>query len=925
MRQLYKFSSNYFFATLLPVLLFCTQTWKTGPDYTSGTIFYRPLTNSSDTPPAAGIPKTLLTPGKDSLQLPDSVRNSLPLDTPGRVQRVDTFDIKMSKDTLDGPVNYEAEDSAVVMIKNQQIFLYGKTKTEYKDITLTAPKVEIDQQSQMLTAMRDVDSAGNTQTRAKFIQAENNFQSDTIRYNFKTQKGLTKNTFTQNGEFFVKADRAKRNGDVMYAANGVFTTCSYDEPHFGFHFNKLKVINNKLAVSGAIYPEFETVPIRFATLPFGMFPMNKNRHGGILPPQFTTNEKFGLGLEGLGYYFNFNNSPYVDLIVQSNIYSYGGWSLNLRPSYRKRYKYSGGLNFNYQSTKFNFKGDPDYVKSNNFQIGWNHSVDSRARPGVTFSANVNAGSSKYNQYVANNANINFNNTMSSSISYSKNWAGTPFNLTLSANHNQNNQQRLINVSLPDMGFTMNTIYPFQQKDFVGTPKWYQKLGIAYNGSFRSQFSFYDTTDFGQNGKPTLLKHLIDTLQWGAQHNIPITLSLPPIMGGAVLVSPSVSYQEKWIAQSFKRVWNSGTKKVDTLMTKGVFADRSASFGIGLSTALYGKYSFNGTQIRHVMRPTFSMNYKPDLSKNNFYRTQIDDSGREYLFSQFEGSLYGYYPAGKSGGIGFQIDNNLEMKPRKKKKKDSDSSGTPEEVKPIKLIDGYGISGGYNFLADSFKLSTFNLYLRSTLFEKISLTASATMNPYQVDANGFPVDKFAWQGGKFSPGRLTSGSISLSANFRSKAKDEKKDEEKKRRENEALNDPAMAADRQGLMEYMQRNPGEFVDFNVPWNLSVGFSLNFFERFKADYSGFEKEFSANANFNGDFNLTPKWKFGVNGYYNFDEKKLQTFSMNISREMHCWQMSIGVTPLGLYRFFNITINPKASVLQDLKINRTRTFNSY
>lgn len=922
MRQLYKFSSNYFFATLLPAFLFFTQTWKTGPDYTPGTVFYRPLTNTIDTPPVTGIEKPLPASRKDSLLLNDSVRGLNPTDTPGKVQRIDTFNVKMSKDTLEGPVNYEAEDSAVVMVREQQIYLYGKTKTEYKDITLTAPTVQIDQQSQLLTAMRDLDSAGHTKQRAKFVQAENNFQSDTIRFNFKTQRGVTKNTFTSMSEFFIQAELSKRKGDTMYAKNGVFTTCNYDEPHFGFHYNKIKVINNKLAVSGAIYPEFEGVPVRFATLPFGMFPMNKGRHGGVLPPQFTTNEKFGVGLEGLGYYFDFNNNPYIDMVVQSNIYSYGGWSINVRPSYRKRYKYNGGLNFNYQSTKFNFKGDPDYVKSNNFQVGWSHSVDSRARPGVSFSANVNAGSSKYNQYVPNNNLVNFNNTMSSSIAYAKTWKS--YNLTVSANHNQNNQQRLINLSLPDVGFTVNTLYPFQRKEFAGTAKWYEKLGIAYNGTFRSQFSFYDTLDYGQNGKPTLLQHLVDTLQWGAQHNIPITLSLPPILGGAVLVSPSVSYQEKWIAQTFRRQWNDVTDKVDTVINKGVYFDRSTSFGLSFSTALYGKYNFGkGVQVRHVMRPTLSANYKPDLSKNNFYRTQIDTTGRQYLFSQFEGSLYGYYPAGRSGGLSFQIDNNLEMK--KPKKKIKDSTEAEKEIKPIKLIDGYGISGGYNFLADSFKLSTFNLYLRSTLFEKISLTANATMNPYQVDTAGFPVDKYTWQGGKFSPGRITSGSISLSASFRSKPKDEKKDEERKKKESEMMNDPSMMANRQQMMEYMQRNPGEFVDFNVAWDFSIGFSLNFYEQFKADYSGFEKEFSANANFNGNFNLTPKWKFGLNGYYNFDEKKLQTLSMNISRDMHCWQMSIGVTPLGLYRFFNITINPKASVLQDLKVNRTRTFNSF
>ena len=127
----------------------------------------------------------------------------------------------------------------------------------------------------------------------------------------------------------------------------------------------------------------------------------------------------------------------------------------------------------------------------------------------------------------------------------------------------------------------------------------------------------------------------------------------------------------------------------------------------------------------------------------------------------------------------------------------------------------------------------------------------------------------------------------------------------------MNDPVLAGDQQRLLDYMRQNPAEFVDFNIPWSVSLSYSLYFHEQFKADYSGFEKIFTSTANFNGSFSLTPKWNFSVNGYYDFDTKKLQTFQMSISREMHCWQMSINVTPIGPYRFFNFTISPKSGIL--------------
>ena len=273
-------------------------------------------------------------------------------------QKIDTFAFKVSKDSLDAPVNYEAEDSAVVMINQKKILLYGKTKTNYKDIELTAPRVELDQETQILTAYNSVDSLGDIVERANFKQAESSFQSDTIRFNFKTQKGLTKNTFTQSGETFIQGDYVKKiSPTTMYAKHGVMTTCDFDDPHFGFRYNKIKIINKKLAMSGPIHPEFEGVPVPIY-LPFGIFPLSTGRHSGLLAPSLETNEQYGLGLINGGYYKVINQ--YWDIMLRTKIYSYGGWAATLSPTYRKRYKYRGGLNFSVQSTKINFKGDPDY-------------------------------------------------------------------------------------------------------------------------------------------------------------------------------------------------------------------------------------------------------------------------------------------------------------------------------------------------------------------------------------------------------------------------------------------------------------------------------------------------------------------------------------------------------------------------------------
>lgn len=230
------------------------------------------------------------------------------------------------------------------------------------------------------------------------------------------------------------------------------------------------MINNKVAVTGAVHPEFEGVPVPLY-LPFGYYPLSKGRHSGLLQTTFTVTEDRGIGLEGFGYYHVIND--YIDVTLRGNLYSYGSWSANITPSYRRLYRYAGALNFTLQNTKFNFKNDPDYNKTKTFFISWNHSVDQKARPGTNFSANVNAGSSKYNRFIANDPRRNFQNQLSSSIAYSKSWIGKPYNLTLSANHDQNNATRLMNIRLPDAGFSITTIYPFERKESVGTPKWFE--------------------------------------------------------------------------------------------------------------------------------------------------------------------------------------------------------------------------------------------------------------------------------------------------------------------------------------------------------------------------------------------------------------------------------------------------------------------
>lgn len=886
-------------------LLLTLNTW--GSD-TRSSGFGIILTTSQDTtkPVKDTVPRIA---GDTSLKVPalkdTSIKDTL-------VPKTDTFHVKMSKDSLDAPVVYSASDSIVMDVPNKRVILFSKGKVTYKDMELTADSIMMDQTKNEVIATYRKDTVGKRVGTPSMKQADSKMDANFIRYNTKTQKGLTQGTITTQGEMVVQVQTMKKISATEYfGKGGIITTCNLDTPHFGFRTPIMKMVSQKLAITGPIHPEFEGVPVPIY-LPFGYFPLSQGRHSGFLPPQFTASDQFGLGLEGLGYYKVIND--YFDVTLRANVYSYGGWAAFITPTYRKRYRYSGTLNFSLQQPRLlSSDAKEEFTTSKTFSLAWSHTVDSRARPGQSFSANVNVSSSKYNQYVTNNPTLNYATNLSSSISYSKTW-GTKYNFTASANHSQNNQTTLINMNLPTAAFTVNTLYPFQSKDGVSTGKWYEKLGIGLNTNVANQVSLYE--------KNFNVTNILDSMQWGAQHSIPIQLALPSL--GAFQVSPGISYSEKWYSRKFTRSWNSTNQKIDTLYQKGLYTSRDISFSLGISTAMFGSFDKFGPKsriaaIRHVIRPTFSLSYKPDLAAKDYYSTIVNvtngDTSR-YRFSYYDGSIYGAFGEGTFGGISFGLDNNLEAKVRSRK--DTANGG----IKKIKLLDGFGFNGSYNFMADSFKLSTISIYLRSTLFEKINITAGATLDPYKVDAKGYRINEYAWKGGAFSLGRITSGNIAMSTSFQSKPKDDKKAEEKKGSSFSNAQTPMTPEEELEQVQYARQNPAEFADFNVPWSLNMSFSFSFSRNFKSDYSGWETTTNSNLNLGGDFNLTPKWKMGVNTYYDFNTSAIQSLTMYISREMHCWQMSINVTPVGLYRTFNITINPKSGLLRDLKINRTRYF---
>jgi len=843
----------------------------------------------------------------------DSLKNNIP----DSLKKKDTIPYHLAKNALESPLDYSAEDSMVIDVKSKTVTLYGnKVTTNYKENKLTGPVIAFDEASGDIIASSKKDSTGKTVAFPTYKSSDFISQSDSIRFNMKTGKGLTKGTYTQQGEMYVYGKVIKKvSPDVFYALKGRFTTCNLDTPHFAFIANKIKFINNKVAISGPVHPEFEGVPIPIY-FPFGIYPLNQGRHSGFLAPNFTVNEQKGLGLEGIGYYKVISDN--WDIVVRTDIYSYGGWALHFNPRYSKRYHYGGNFSLDIQNFNYNFKGDPDFSKNRSFHISWSHSADTKSRPGVTFSANVNAGTSSFNSQVPNNPTVNYQNQLYSSISFSKSWQDLPFNLTLSANHNQNTQLKEFNINLPTLGFTMTTIYPFRRKEAVGELKWYENLGIGYNLDAKNQFSFSDST-----GHPRLTEQIQNNLQWGAHHRVPISLSLPQM--GVFQLSPSVSYDETWYQSKVAFNWDSTARKVDTSINKGFYTARQMSFGLSISTRIFGMITSKNKNsfiqaIRHEIRPTFGISYQPNFNSKNYYTAIIDTTGRKEILPYFPTTynLNGPYTNGRFGGFNFGLENNLSMKVRDKK-------DTGNALKKISLIDAFSINGSYNFFPVDFRhFSNISASASTNLFNKINLTTSANFDPYEVDSTGRDKDLLVWKRKPISLGRLTNWNLSLSSSFQGGNK--KTGEKAGVKPDENAADEALYGQDQynSDLAYIRNNPGEFADFNIPWSVNLSFALSYLKSFDVKNQTFVGAFTQNLQFGGTLNITPKWQMGMQGYLNISSGKIEPLSMSISRDLHCWQMSISITPLGLYRYYSINISPKSPMLRDLKINRTRSFNT-
>lgn len=837
--------------------------------------------------------------------------NTTPKDTTStNILPVATDTIKLDsikkKPLLESKVKYKAKKYAKMDHKKKLITLYDGAELYYQDIELKSGIIVFDYQKNEVYAGRIKDSTGKYTQLPVFKQGSNVVEPDSIRFNYKTKKALVWNSRTDQGEFKVKAAVTKKENDSVYFMKGARFTTSKDieNPEYYFQTNRVKLVPGKKVVVGLTNMVIADVPTPLA-LPFAFFPITDKSKSGIIIPSYNDSNLRGFSLQNGGYYFAL--SDYYDLAILGDYYTNGSYAYRFQSSYGKRYRFNGNVNVRFENLINSERGYPDYTRQKIYNIQWSHSQDSKANPNSRFSASVNLGSSQYFRQSLNqiNAGSELNNTLSSSISYSKTFNSIPqVNLSLTATHSQNTNTQQINMTLPTLQASVDRIYPFAPKD--GTKKGIIKnINLQYNLRAENRISTYDSLFF----KPQMFRDA----KLGFQHTIPLSTNFKVFKYFSA--SSAINYNEVWYFKTIRKAYSDTQNKVVSTEVQGFDAFRTYSFSSSLGTTIYGTFNFGEKKkiqaIRHVMRPSVSYSYTPSFSK--YYDTYDPDGSGTILkdYTRFEGGMFGSPGKTMSNNIGFTLNNTFEAKV-------TDKDSTKTEPKKIMLLNNLNFSTSYDMTADSLRLAPLRVSGGTQLFkQKMNINFATTLDPYAINNSGRRIEKWNIDNGG-SLFRMTSANMTLNYSFSSSELGKEDNQAGKRnggRSDDLFGKNADLGDRRESQfddktESKEVATGQFYNYKLPWDLNLAYSLTY------SNSARENRITGNSlmvSMNTD--LTPKWKIGVSTGYDFANKGVTYTQLRFERDLLSWRMSFNWVPFGTNANWGFFIGIKSGVLSDIK----------
>ena len=844
---------------------------------------------------------------------------------------------RQKKNGIDAPVTFSANDSMVYDAQNKTAFLYGTSNVKYENMDLKSERIYLNMDSSLVhaTGVRDTATKGLTGTPV-FSMGSDNYESDTMAFNFKSKKGLIQNVTTQQQEGFLSSQLSKRNdkGEI-FLKHGRYTTCDKDCPDFYIALSRAKVRPGKDVVFGPAYLVVADVPLPLA-IPYGFFPFSKKYSSGFIMPSYGDESTRGFYLRDGGYYFALSDK--WDLKLLGEIYTKGSWGLSVATNYRKRYRYNGTFYAAYQDTKTGDKGLPDYTRQQSFKIQWSHRQDQKASPYSSLAASVNFATSSYER---NNLGSLYNpqtltqTTRTSSVSWGTNFSSIGLSLSATANLNQNMSDSSIALTLPDLNISLSRFYPFKRRHAAGAERWYEKISVSYTGQISNSINTKEDR--------LLRSNLIKDWHNGMQHRIPVSGNFT--LFNYINVSPSFNFTDRMYTNKVTKSWNRATQKEVSDTTYGFHNIYNWDLSLSASTKLYGMFIPNRKifgdkiqAIRHVITPSVSFSYAPDFgsSRYGYYstyqRTNADGSVELVDYSPYSNGLYSVPGRGKTGNVSFSFDNNIEMKI----KSDKDSTG----IRKISIIDNLGFRMSYNMAAKEKPWSDLSVDLRLKWWKNYTFNLNAVFASYayELDSNGKPYvgNHTYWGMGKIGRFQGMSQNIAYTLTpekikklFGGGGDDD--DTKSKRNDPEAegvdtdiesnvdddMIEGQRSARRKGSGHKAKTDDDGYMSFSMPWSITFGYGItmresNDINRFNYKTMRYPYTFSQTLNFSGNLRISDGWNISFSSGYDFEHHALSMTTASLQRDLHCFNMSCQVV-LAPYTSYNFTFRCNASTLTD------------
>ncbi len=874
--------------------------------------------------PIRSQPKPAPSTVKDLKEGDLPIKNSNNLDS---IAPQKVIDINYSKDPLEAQLDYSAKDSMHFDVVENKIYLWGEAIVKYEKMELKAGHIVFDQKNNLIIAEGVLDSLGKISQIPDFTDGSQSFKAKKMKYNFKSKKGVISDVTTQENDLYIHSERTifqsfsekdsiYKSEDVIFSENSIFTTCDHDEPHFGICSRKQKVIANKLIIVGPSNLEIAGVKTPL-WLPFGFFPIKKGQRSGLIfPRNYENSGDLGFGLRNVGYYWGINDK--YDYQLTGDIYTRGTWRLNSTFRYNIKYRFNGRLTLGYAWNNLGdgkFADDPlkkDIQK--NFNVNWVMNQSNKSHPTRTFTASVDFQINGAQRQNNNNIDNVQNNILRSNISYNQNFPGKPLSLTASINHSQNTNTNDFTIRAPNLRFNVRRVYPFKKKKRIGKEKWFEKIGVNYSLEGLGQITTKDSLLFE--------KETWDDFKYGLRHKS--TIEAPIRFWKNFSLNPNISYSETWLFESIEKQYLETIDTIETIYVNpndptdtiegfdyitsgatnvldinGFKPLRQFNAGFNISTDVYSTLLFKKGRLkglRWTMRPSIGFSYTPDYTNErwgyfDYYR--IGDAEDDTRYSVFEGNVFGQNPStqGKQMNLTYNISNFFEGKYESRK-----DSINP--IKRIKLFDNISINGDYNFARDSLKFSMVRMAGTARFFDRITtITISAAFDPYIQDKNGKTINTFRWEAEKRF---LRFDQFNLRISNRVGLKDIKKwFKIKDKKNNSSSSSPPKVENGRGNNPSQQIPSSSGADFIR--DLSLEHLMNI--RFEPDTVIIS---SNTLSLRTQLNLSAKWQFSLGLGYDFKSKNLTYPDINVSRDLHCWNMGLGWQPTrGTYSFF-LKVNP-------------------